>query len=52
MSEGAETFKGLNAEILAVNADGKHSHRAWINAPKNGLRPMNWKAGDKHPVAI
>ncbi len=47
LSEAAEVFKGLNTEVLGVSVDSKHSHRAWINTPKNdnGLGQLN------HPLA-
>src|SRR3954462_13101148 len=47
LSEAAEVFAGLNTEVLGVSIDSKHSHRAWINTPKNdnGLGQLN------HPLA-
>jgi len=44
LSDAAEEFKKLNTEILGVSTDSKHSHRAWINTPKNdnGLGKLNF----------
>jgi len=44
LSDAAEVFKGLNTEVLGVSVDSKHSHRAWINTPKNdnGLEQLNF----------
>lgn len=30
-----DIFKKFNAEILAVSTDSVHSHKAWINSPKD-----------------
>lgn len=47
LSEAHEVFKSLNAEVLGVSVDSKHSHRAWINTPKNdnGLGQLNHPLG-------
>lgn len=39
LSEAAAEFEALDAEILGVSVDSVHSHKAWINTPKdsNGL---------------
>ncbi len=44
LSDAHEEFKKLNAEVLGVSVDSKHSHRAWINTPKNdnGLGKLNF----------
>ena len=44
MSESYEEFKDLDTEVLAVSTDSIHSHRAWINTPKdqNGLGELNF----------
>lgn len=44
MSDAKELFDDLDAEILGVSTDSKHSHRAWINTPRdsNGLGQLNY----------
>lgn len=44
LSDAAEEFKKLNTEVLGVSVDSKHSHKAWINTPKNdnGLGKLNF----------
>jgi peroxiredoxin (alkyl hydroperoxide reductase subunit C) len=44
LSEAASEFKKLDTEILGVSVDSKHSHRAWINTPRNdnGLGQLNF----------
>lgn len=44
LSEAAEQFKKLNCEILGASTDSIHSHKAWINTPKdsNGLGKLNF----------
>lgn len=44
LSDVAAQFRDLNTEILAVSTDSIHSHKAWINAPKNdgGLGKVNF----------
>lgn len=47
LSDASDVFNSLNTEVLGVSIDSKHSHRAWINTPKNdnGLGQLN------HPLA-
>lgn len=44
MSDNADLFADLDAEILGVSVDSKFSHRAWINTPRddNGLGKLNF----------
>ncbi|MBB6669792.1 peroxiredoxin [Cohnella nanjingensis] len=44
LSDAADQFKALNTEVLGVSIDSIHSHRAWINTPKNdnGLGQLNF----------
>ncbi|SET92736.1 peroxiredoxin [Paenibacillus sp. NFR01] len=44
LSEAAADFAALDTEILGVSIDSVHSHKAWINNPKdmNGLGPVNF----------
>jgi peroxiredoxin (alkyl hydroperoxide reductase subunit C) len=44
LSDAYEDFKDLDAEILGISTDSKHSHRAWINTPRdqNGLGGLNY----------
>lgn len=44
LSEAAEEFKALNTKILGVSVDSIHSHKAWINTPRelNGLGKINF----------
>lgn len=44
LSDAVNQFEELNAKILGVSTDSKHSHRAWINTPKddNGLGILNF----------
>lgn len=44
LSDAAGEFSKLNTEVLGVSVDSKHSHRAWINTPKNenGLGQLNF----------
>jgi peroxiredoxin (alkyl hydroperoxide reductase subunit C) len=44
LSEAASEFRKLNTEILGVSVDSKHSHKAWINTPRNdnGLGQLNF----------
>jgi peroxiredoxin (alkyl hydroperoxide reductase subunit C) len=44
LSDAAQTFADLNTEILGVSVDSKHTHRAWINTPReeNGLGQLNF----------
>jgi len=44
LSDAADVFDDLDCEILGVSTDSKHSHRAWINTPRdaNGLGKLNF----------
>jgi peroxiredoxin (alkyl hydroperoxide reductase subunit C) len=44
LSDAIEDFKDLDAEVLGVSTDSIHSHRAWINTPRdqNGLGGLNY----------
>jgi len=44
LSEAYDQFKALNTEILGCSVDSIHSHRAWINTPRNdnGLGKLNF----------
>src|SRR3569833_993623 len=44
LSERAQEFADLDAEILGVSVDSEHSHRAWIKTPReeNGLGNLNY----------
>ncbi|MGB8957176.1 MAG: peroxiredoxin [Tumebacillaceae bacterium] len=47
LSERAQEFADLDAEILGVSVDSEHSHRAWIKTPReqNGLGDLNYPLG-------
>lgn len=44
LSEAASQFEVLDTEILGVSIDSIHSHKAWINTPRemNGLGRLNF----------
>jgi alkyl hydroperoxide reductase subunit AhpC len=44
MSDAIEEFQDLDAEVLGISVDSIHSHRAWINTPRdqNGLGGLNF----------
>jgi len=44
LSDASEQFKALDTEILGVSVDSVHSHKAWINTPKdsNGLGQLSF----------
>ncbi len=44
LSDAADEFKDFDTEILGVSTDSIHSHRAWINTPRdqNGLGGLNY----------
>jgi len=44
LSLATQEFNKLNAQILGVSTDSKHSHRAWMNTPINdgGLGLINF----------
>src|SRR3954463_142477 len=46
-SDRYEDFVGIGADIIGVSTDSVHSHRAWINTPreKNGVADL------KYPLA-
>ncbi len=47
MSDRAQEFFDLDAEILGVSTDSVHSHKAWINTPrdKNGIGEIRFPLG-------
>jgi alkyl hydroperoxide reductase subunit AhpC len=47
LSDSYEEFKKLDTEVLGVSVDSVHTHRAWINTPKdsNGLGKLNFPLG-------
>ncbi|MFD1673422.1 peroxiredoxin [Alicyclobacillus fodiniaquatilis] len=44
MNDRLQEFKDLDAEVLGVSTDSVHSHKAWINTPKdqNGLGGLDY----------
>jgi len=44
LSDAAAQFEALDTEILGASIDSIHSHKAWINTPKdsNGLGRLNF----------
>ncbi|HBS43730.1 MAG TPA: hypothetical protein DEA91_03285, partial [Paenibacillus sp.] len=44
LSEAAAQFEALDTEILGASVDSIHSHKAWINTPKdsNGLGRLSF----------
>lgn len=44
LSDSIEDFRDLDAEVLGISVDSIHSHRAWINTPRdqNGLGGLNY----------
>lgn len=44
LSDSIEDFRELDTEVLGVSVDSIHSHRAWINTPRdqNGLGGLNY----------
>jgi peroxiredoxin (alkyl hydroperoxide reductase subunit C) len=46
-SDRIEDFDGIGAEIIGISTDSVHSHRAWLNTPreKNGVENL------KYPLA-
>ncbi len=44
LSDRADEFEDLDAKILGVSTDSKHSHRAWLNTARdaNGLGQLNY----------
>jgi alkyl hydroperoxide reductase subunit AhpC len=47
LSDAIDDFRDLDAEVLGVSTDSKHSHRAWINTP----RDQNGLGGITYPLA-
>ncbi|MEI7028130.1 peroxiredoxin [Paenibacillus sp. y28] len=47
LSDAIEQFSDLDTEILGVSVDSIHSHRAWLNTPReaNGLGKLNYPLG-------
>lgn len=43
-SDHVEEFHDLDCEVLGVSTDSVHTHRAWINTPRdqNGIGPVNF----------
>lgn len=46
-SDRIEELNGIGAEVIGISTDSVHSHRAWINTP----RDQNGVAGMKYPLA-
>lgn len=44
LNERLQEFQDLDCEVLGCSTDSVHSHRAWINTPKDkdGLGPINY----------
>lgn len=42
-SDSVETFRSINAEVVAISTDSHHTHLAWVKTPRNegGLGKMN-----------
>jgi alkyl hydroperoxide reductase subunit AhpC len=47
LSDRYEEFQDLDAEILGVSTDSVHSHRAWLNTPRdqNGIEGTQYPLG-------
>ncbi len=43
-SDRIEELNGIGAEVIGISTDSVHSHRAWINTPReeNGVAEMNY----------
>ena len=43
-SDRIEELNGIGAEVIGISTDSVHSHRAWINTPReqNGVAGMNY----------
>jgi peroxiredoxin (alkyl hydroperoxide reductase subunit C) len=46
-SDRIEELNGIGAEVIGISTDSVHSHRAWINTP----REQNGVAGMQYPLA-
>lgn len=47
MNDRLQEFHDLDAEVLGISCDSVHSHKAWINTPKdqNGLGGLDYPLG-------
>ncbi|MDI3257327.1 MAG: peroxiredoxin [Kyrpidia sp.] len=54
MSDRAQEFFDLDAEILGVSVDSVHVHKAWINTPrdKNGIGEIRFPLGSDITKAV
>lgn len=54
LSDAAEEFANLDAEILGVSTDSVHSHKAWINTPRDagGLGGINYPLGADNTLTV
>jgi peroxiredoxin (alkyl hydroperoxide reductase subunit C) len=54
LSDRADEFRGLGAEILGVSTDSVYSHRAWINTPRdqNGLGEIKFPLAADNTLAV
>lgn len=43
-SDRIEDFEGIGAEVIGISTDSVHSHRAWINTPReeNGVADLQY----------
>jgi peroxiredoxin (alkyl hydroperoxide reductase subunit C) len=43
-SDHLEEFEGVGAEVLGISTDSVHSHRAWLNTPreKSGVQGLRY----------
>ncbi|PWK05107.1 peroxiredoxin [Tumebacillus permanentifrigoris] len=54
LSDAAEEFANLDAEILGVSTDSVHSHKAWINTPRDagGLGGINYPLAADNTLTV
>jgi len=54
MNDRIKEFEFLDAEVLGISCDSVHSHRAWINTPKdeNGLGGLDYPLGADYTKAV
>ncbi|WP_274363397.1 peroxiredoxin [Paenibacillus thermotolerans] len=54
LSDAYEQFKDLDTEILACSTDSVHSHRAWLNTPRdqNGLGQLNYPIASDYTKSV
>lgn len=54
LSDRADDFKKLDAEVLGVSTDSVYSHRAWINTSRdqNGLGKLNFPLAADTTLAV